>query len=294
MDTQEPRASAYHRLMDPTCSGCGYDYRAMSIDDASSTLVREVADTVRALRYRRQTAPTPDGSWSALEYAGHLRDVLIVTRERTLHALQEESPTVVSMGADYRVRLGEYADVSFHQAAAEISEAARRLAGTWNHLSIQDWSRTLRYNFPTPAIRELSWLAAHIVHEVVHHRSDIERLTTARKAVSLSPDYGAPWGLWSSNPPYPSPPASTEPLTPANFGLPESVVIRLRTWIDAWTANFADAPSDSQHTWRRGFDVTGWMREGDAITDLIAEALPDYTVERQYRTYATYAVRRTH
>lgn len=278
--------------MDPTCSDCGYDYRTLSNDDASSTLVHEVADTVRTLRYRRQTAPTPDGSWSALEYAGHLRDVLIVTRERTLHALREESPAVVTMGADDRVRRGEYANLSYFQTTAEISEAARRLAATWNRLSTQDWARTLRYNYPTPAIRELSWLAAHIVHEVVHHRSDIERLTTARKAVSLSPDYGAPWGLWSSNPPRPSPPASTELLTPANFGFPDSVVVRLRTWLDAWTANFADAPSDDQHTWRRGFDVAGWLHEGDTLADLIAESLPDYTVERQYRTYAANAVRR--
>lgn len=84
----------------------------------------------------------------------------------------------------------------------------------------------------------------------------------------------------------------SELLTPANFGFPDSVVVRLRTWLDAWTANFADAPSDDQHTWRRGFDVAGWLHEGDTLVDLIAESLPDYTVERQYRTYAANAVRR--
>lgn len=50
--------------------------------------------------------------------------------------------------------------------------------------------------------------------------------------------------------------------------------------------NFADAPFDNMYTWRSGFDVIAWIEEGDSISDLIEEALPDFQVDRRYRTYS--------
>ena len=35
------------------------------------------------------------------------------------------------------------------------------------------WERTLRYNYPEPAVRSLRWLAVHTSHEVQHHLGDI-------------------------------------------------------------------------------------------------------------------------
>lgn len=52
----------------------------------------------------------------------------------------------------------------------------------------------------------------------------------------------------------PMPPERVEQLGPSNFGFGESIVRELRIWLDAWTANFADAPAEDSHTWRLGFD----------------------------------------
>lgn len=163
--------------MEQICSECGYDYRTLIADDAASVLLRHAASFAEAVRERRPEPAVPEGSWSALEYAGHVRDVLLVTRERTLHARRESGAVVVTMAPDERVAWGEYEGLAPARVADEIVLAADWLAGTWERLSEADWDRTLLYNYPEPELRPLSWLAAHIVHELVHHGLDVQRLT---------------------------------------------------------------------------------------------------------------------
>lgn len=163
--------------MDPICAECGYDYRTLVTHEAPAVLRREAAGLAETIRVRQPIEVVPEGSWSALEYAGHLRDVLLVARERTLHARRESGAAVVTMAPDERVAWGEYDDLTPTQAAAQIVQAAEWLAHTWQRFDADGWNRTLLYNYPQEELRSLSWLAAHILHEVVHHRLDIERLT---------------------------------------------------------------------------------------------------------------------
>lgn len=77
-----------------------------------------------------------------------------------------------------------------------------------------------------------------------------------------------------------------EQLGPDNFGFGNEIRETLRAWIEAWRGNFADAPHENRHTWRHGFDVDAWINEGDKISRMIEESLPEYKVERNYRNYA--------
>jgi hypothetical protein len=83
------------------------------------------------------------------------------------------------MARDERVQWGEYAECSPEQLRTEVSQVAEWLAHTLELLSDEDWSRTLVYHFPETAERSLEWLATHTVHELVHHRLDVERLLSA-------------------------------------------------------------------------------------------------------------------
>lgn len=89
----------------------------------------------------------------------------------------------------------------------------------------------------------------------------------------------------------PFPPDRAEQLTADNFGFGHEIRRALRNWLDDWTDNFADAPFEHPHTWKKGFDVDAWIEEGDRISRLIETSLPDFNVERNYRTYANSAVR---
>ena len=84
----------------------------------------ELACDDAALRHR----PSAD-VWSALEYACHVRDVLLVMRERVLQVLREPSPPAFTpMGRDERVRDDRYAEQSPNDVPRQITDAAAMLA----------------------------------------------------------------------------------------------------------------------------------------------------------------------
>lgn len=164
--------------MEPICEECGYDYRTLRSADAPSRLRAEAASFAETLRVEPTSSARPaDLAWSRVEYAGHVRDMLLVARERVLMARVASGRAVTPMGRDERVRWGEYAGLTSTVAATEVEQSAEWLAHSWELLSEQDWARTVLYNYPEPAERTLAWVAAHIVHELVHHRGDVQRLT---------------------------------------------------------------------------------------------------------------------
>lgn len=168
------------KMMDETCQECGYDYATLDTAQVPDMLRREATSLSEVVATVHQSETSPSGSWTTLEYAGHVRDVLLVARERTLGTLLQEGFRVTPMSRDERVALGEYDSLSPRQAADEIILTAGWLAYSWERLAEHDWQRVMLYNYPESEQRSLSWLAAHIIHEVVHHRQDIKRLECAQ------------------------------------------------------------------------------------------------------------------
>ena len=120
----------------------------------------------------RPAGAEPD-TWSPLEYGCHLRDVLLVQRERVLLVRRETSPVVVPMGRDERVEHDGYTAQDPADVAIQLGHAGKLLANVLTQLSPADWDRTMLYNYPEPAERSIGWLATHTHHEVVHHLGDV-------------------------------------------------------------------------------------------------------------------------
>jgi hypothetical protein len=167
--------------MDGPCAECGYTYESVTATDASARVRSAANELVTSLAGADPAAlsRTQGEQWSGLEYAGHVRDVLVVQRERVLMVRHQPGQTVRPMARDERVQWGEYAACTAEQLCAEVALVAEWLAHTLELLRDEDWSRTLVYSYPQPAERSLEWLAAHTVHELVHHRQDVERLLSA-------------------------------------------------------------------------------------------------------------------
>ena len=81
----------------------------------------------------------------------------------------------VSMGRDERVAWGEYADLSADDLTRQLPDAVNSLAATLDRLPSHAWLRTVVYNYPERADRTVAWVAAHTLHEVVHHTMDVLR-----------------------------------------------------------------------------------------------------------------------
>jgi hypothetical protein len=158
------------------CEECGFRYDSTTPEGVGSAICDSVAEFAALLtgvedppRRRRHDL------WSPLEYGCHLRDMLLVQRERVLLARRVERPQAVPMGRDERVEHDGYAEQHPADVARQLNDAAALFANVLKRLPEDDWKRTVLYSYPEPADRTLTWVAAHTLHEVRHHRLDIER-----------------------------------------------------------------------------------------------------------------------
>ena len=155
------------------CPECGFEYRPDGAGAAGAAIVAgaaEIASLIGSGDVRSRRAPQ---TWSALEYACHVRDVLLVQRERVLMARREDCPTPAPMGRDERVEHDGYAAQDPVAVARQLADAARMFVNVLDRLKDDAWDRTMIYNYPVPTERSLRWVAVHTQHEVFHHLGDI-------------------------------------------------------------------------------------------------------------------------
>ena len=168
----------------PVCEECGFDGDSLSPAD-TTTALRAFARRYRAPLTR--FLPGEDGdaivrqrpdaaTWSALEYACHVRDVFDVYAVRVQRTLMEDTPTFESMGRDERARNDRYNEQDPGAVADQLAGNAERLAGLLDDVDANGWERSAVNPYPEPAPRTLLWMARHVVHEGSHHLLDIGRV----------------------------------------------------------------------------------------------------------------------
>jgi hypothetical protein len=179
------------------CEECGFAYDEDAFPMAAERIRAGAADLAAALtdgqpdvRARREP-----GRWTPLEYACHVRDMLVVQRERLLAARRLDRPVCEPMGRDERVELDGYAEQEPADVARQLHDAAQLFASDLDRLSSPDWERTVTYLYPHRAERSLRWLAIHTVHEVRHHLQDVRRQLSGKPALSPA-EREARWRLF--------------------------------------------------------------------------------------------------
>lgn len=163
--------------MTDECSQCGFVYDLSQAAAAGDAINKRVSAAVAILRSRDvdvRSRRQPD-QWSPLEYGCHLRDMLLVQRERVLAALRVDRPDCTAMGRDERVVHDGYADQEPADVGRQLADAAQMFGNVLGRLSADDWNRAVVYHFPETSERSLRWLAVHTVHEAQHHLGDISR-----------------------------------------------------------------------------------------------------------------------
>ncbi len=158
------------------CTECGFEYRLSEFAGAGAAI------SAGSARIAADMHQHPDGLgrrirsdvWSPLEYACHLRDVLLVQRERVLMARRRDRPGFDPMGRDERVDHDGYAGQNPVDVTRQLLDAAAMFANVLARLDREDWDRTVIYNYPSRTERSLQWVAVHTLHEVRHHHMDIQ------------------------------------------------------------------------------------------------------------------------
>jgi hypothetical protein len=157
------------------CDVCGFTWDSVGVRDVAGRLGEatrsfiEVVTDAGPLVARR---PSP-ARWSVLEYAGHLRDVLISLRERVIAATIVEHPTGAAMHRDERVALGLYHGDAPDDVAREISVLSALFVKTLAAVPAKAFDRTMTYSPVTPQVVTITWVAAQAVHEAEHHLDDV-------------------------------------------------------------------------------------------------------------------------
>ena len=165
------------------CDECGFVYDESEHGEAAEAIrtgAAAVAAVLRGLDTEAVVRRPEPATWSPLEYACHLRDVLLVQRERVLLARRSPTPpNPEPMWRDERAVFDGYADQDAEAVARQLEDAALLFGNVLDRMDAEAWRKGLVYNFPERAERSLAWVAVHTVHEVRHHRQDVERQVTA-------------------------------------------------------------------------------------------------------------------
>jgi Mycothiol maleylpyruvate isomerase N-terminal domain len=168
------------------CAECGFDFDAC--------VTAEMADTVRSFgrKYRAPLTrglPGEDldallrtrseaGGWSALEYAGHMRDVFLVNDYRIPKTLAEDRPSFRRVDPDQGAAERDYNGQDPAVVVDDLAAAAEALAAHLEAVPPDGWARIgVRDDFEMT----VDWMGRNVIHEGTHHLLDIARTVRAAR-----------------------------------------------------------------------------------------------------------------
>ena len=171
--------SLYQRWDPPrpgwVCSECGLDFDATPPTAAGETLqamVPEYQDRLATAEDRLRVRPAPS-TWSALEYACHVRDCLALYDWRIRKVLAEDRPELPEMRRDAVVIERAYNRQSPAGVARDIEANQGRLVELCGQINQSGWERV---GVRDGADLSVSWMVVNTAHEARHHLMDIDRV----------------------------------------------------------------------------------------------------------------------
>jgi hypothetical protein len=156
------------------CAACGFAFANVTVADVVAGLpaVAAAVGTLVINSPGRMRTPGPDGTWSAIEYLCHLRDVLVSSTIRLHRARTEDVPAVEPMFNDLRARRFRYLE---RDPAATLDEVDAAVAGCLEEIAlVRDWERMIARR--PGEQRTARWLARNALHEGRHHLLDLDGL----------------------------------------------------------------------------------------------------------------------
>jgi hypothetical protein len=161
-------------VLDRPCPECGFDAGTTAAHDLAG-LVRQNAREWQAMLADGVIRPgRPDPStWSALEYACHVRDVYRRYPGRIELMLAEDDPLFPNWDQDVTAVEDGYEAQDPAQAVSELGEAAAVLASRLEALGGEQWARPGRRS--DGASFTVDTISRYMIHDPFHHVWDVRR-----------------------------------------------------------------------------------------------------------------------
>ncbi len=160
-------------VLERPCPECGFDASSLPLVSVAPLLRANADAWVGVLRrpeaeLRRQPS---DDRWSPLEYACHVRDVCVLYQERLGLMLREDDPLYPNWDQDVTAVEDGYLGQEPAAVAAQLSEAAARLADSFGAVRGEQWQRRGRRT--DGASFTVGSFARYMIHDPVHHLYDV-------------------------------------------------------------------------------------------------------------------------
>jgi len=156
------------------CEACGFE--GAVFDDVGLLVALrslgerwqcQLADAGPDLRVR----PVP-GTWSAIEYAAHSRDVTVLHAYGVKEALTRDEPIFPDITGDQlNAAASTYADADPRAVVGTLGEAAEHMAHVAEDAGVGAWSRGITVGVTRSDVRRL---LEHALHDSHHHLGDVE------------------------------------------------------------------------------------------------------------------------
>lgn len=160
-------------MVDRPCPECGLVAGDVPLDEVGARLRTTAGEFAALLAEPGATRRPASTTWSALEYACHVRDVCRIYLHRLERMLTEDGPHYANWDQDATAREERYDLQEPMVVADDLVAAAEQLATAFDGVAGPQWRRT-GYRSDGAAFTVASF-ARYLLHDPVHHLWDARR-----------------------------------------------------------------------------------------------------------------------
>lgn len=166
----EPDTKDWTVVEHEPCAECGFDAASIEPRELSALVLAETAGWT-AILARPDAAERPSPLvWSPLEYACHVRDVILVFTQRLGMMLTQPNPRFSNWDQDATAVADRYWEQSPAAVAGQLDAAARTMSTLWSEIRDDEWARKGTRSDGAPFT--VASLGTYLIHELHHHLAD--------------------------------------------------------------------------------------------------------------------------
>lgn len=168
-----PDTKDWSWVLKRVCPECGFDVRTFP-REAIAEMIRRNGDSWRTVLAHPKVRLRPSGdTWSALEYACHVRDVFRLYDRRLRMMLEQDDAHYPDWDQDAAAVEAKYGEQDPEAVEGELRDAAAKLAESFDGIHGRQWDKTGTRS--DGAVFTTETFARYMIHDPVHHLFDVDR-----------------------------------------------------------------------------------------------------------------------